>query len=336
MQLKDNIYKMKRNSEGVFGSTCGSKFHGKSQPHTYLTSLMKRKRLSKANYDILLSSNLLKSEAKNICQPCIDEILQRTTTPTTDKTKDVDDKIENEDTHQEYLNYLQEKAMQLGNELYPFLKSDISELKKKENKVENIKGILSHDPKKWCDKRPSSLINLLYSLCGIQMSSATDNQNILISKAVENIYSCISSKVVLPNHFVENLLCYSLTNCKSYLNFLANRTPGGGYSYISNWLRNQSKEPISFPIGLVKTVFDNSQKIGKTYLISSTNKVPSTVITSQLWITFDEDDNCQSLKELSPKEWIATELSADQQNSLIDHISKPTDQFRITRNKHIQ
>lgn len=172
---------------------------------------------------------------------------------------------------------------------------DVNKLR--DAKIKSVEEVLIHNPLNWCSKRPNPL-DLLYPLCGVDKHSANENQILLISKIIENIYSCINSKIILPNHFVENLLCYSLTNCKSYLNFLASRSPRGGYTYICNWLRNQSKTPIEFPNGnLVKCVFDNSQKIGKTYLISATNKVPTSVITSQMWVTFDEKEK-KSLKKM--------------------------------------
>lgn len=52
-----------------------SKIHKQSQPHTYLTNLMLKKRLSLKNYNILISSNMLNSNAKNVCKSCIEEIL---------------------------------------------------------------------------------------------------------------------------------------------------------------------------------------------------------------------------------------------------------------------
>lgn len=140
----------------------------------------------------------------------------------------------------------------------------------------------------------------------------------------------------LCNHFSENLLCYNYTNCKSYLSFLGKRSPGGAYSFICNWLREQSKEPLKFPNGLVKAIFDNSQKVGKTYLISSTNIVPTSVITSHLWVVLDEQSEVQNKKELSPINWIYSPLSQAKKTALVNLLSKPSMEYRITRNRSIQ
>jgi len=60
------------------------------------------------------------------------------------------------------------------------------------------------------------------------------------------------------------------------------------------------------------------------------------VITSQMWITFDEENEKQLSKELSPNQWIDTKLSAEQEELLLETLTKPSDQFKVTRNKHVQ
>ena len=277
---------MKRAASGRFAATCNGKIHEEVQSHSSLIDLISGKRISKKNYDRLIATNQLSENPRHICKTCMVKLLEQpsVTFPPPQNENE-------EENFDEYLQYLSEKAIQLAKELYPLLLNDIGNLRKE--KLGSVEQILEHSTASWTSSTPIPLVHLLYTLCGVDMETASESQIVLIGKALENIYSCMNSKVVLPNHFIENLLCYSLTNCKSYLNFLSKRSPGGGYTYICNWLQNQSREPIKFLSGLVKCVFDNSQKIGKTHLISSTNKVPTSVITSQLWITFDKENSIQ-------------------------------------------
>ena len=159
--------------------------------------------------------------------------------------------------------------------------------------MKNIEDLLTFDTKQWCGKRPKPLIDFLYTVCGLDIDTADHSQILAVSKSDENMYNCLNKKSIFPNHFVEQLLSYSLTNSKTFLNSMADRSPGGSYTYINNWLKNQTKDPLVFPNGLSKCVFDNSQKAGKTHLISATNEVPTTVITSQLWITFEKENEMQ-------------------------------------------
>jgi len=105
---------------------------------------------------------------------------------------------------------------------------------------------------------------------------------------------------------------------------------------MCNCLREQSKEPLQIPNGLVKSIFDNSQKVGKTYVISSTNIVPTSVITTHLWTVLDEHSDLQYKEELSPRNWIQRKLSLGQRSDLINLLSKPSMEYRITRNRFIQ
>ena len=86
----------------------------------------------------------------------------------------------------------------------------------------------------------------------------------------------------------------------------------------------------------MKAIFDNSQKVGKTYLISSTNIVPTSVITSHLWVVLDEQSEVQNKKELSPINWIYSPLSQAKKTALVNLLSKPSMEYRITRNRSIQ
>ena len=71
---------------------------------------------------------------------------------------------------------------------------------------------------------------------------------------MELIYYCRNSKLVLPNHLIESLLCYSFTNSKSYANFLGNRATGGSYTYLISWLKQQASNTLKFPNGLSLTI----------------------------------------------------------------------------------
>ena len=139
----------------------------------------------------------------------------------------------------------------------------------------------------------------------------------------------------MPNHFLESLLCYSFTNSKTISNFLGSRSPGGSNSYISSWLDHQANEPIKCPPGLIKAVFDNNQKIGKTYLITRNNTVPTSVMTSNMWITFDQNDEIQKDKSCAPAQWMWTN-QCTKKEELIQRLTETTESFRKTRDQFLE
>ena len=83
-----------------------------------------------------------------------------------------------------------------------------------------------------------------------------------------------------------------------------------------NWLNRQTNNLIPFPNGLVKAVFDNNQKIRKTYLITGTNIVPSVVMTSHLWICLDKDNLIQSDPAYNGEQRMWKQVNQSQQERL--------------------
>ena len=88
--------------------------------------------------------------------------------------------------------------------------------------------------------------------------------------------------------------------------------------------------------GLCKSVFDNNQSIGKTYLISGTNKVPSSVITSHLWITLDANNTIQNVQSFNPTNWTFKPLSSETNEKLLKTLSSRREGFRKSHDAVIE
>lgn len=318
-----------RNEDGRYGRRCSSLMHDGESSSLYLTDLRKRKAISKRKYDMLLEKGVISRSSHYICKNC----LEKGTQDDECVLKETEDKKNDQQVDKDKV-LLHKKILEIAASIEREISIDIKSLKPRQ--LTSFKDIIAHDPAKWLLERPENLLHLITALCGVDFNTTTPEKITLISKIVELIYACKHSKLVLPSHFIENLLCYSYTNCKTYLNFLGERSPGGAYTFICNWLKEQSKEPIPYPDGLAKSVFDNSQKIGKTYLISGTNIVPTSVITSHLWIILDQQNNMQKTETLSPRNWMFKSLSNEQRLLLIETLSKPSAELRVTRNRFIQ
>ena len=105
---------------------------------------------------------------------------------------------------------------------------------------------------------------------------------------------------------------------------------GGSHSFIDSWLVEQAIEPVKFPTSTVRAVFDNEQKVSKTWKVKVGNKCLSDVITSHAYITIHDDKNLQYQANLSPKFWAFDEITEDKINSS-DHMWNDKDFFRKTR-----
>ena len=185
----------------------------------------------------------------------------------------------------------------------------------------------------WLSQRPPELIQFICSLCDFDLNTSKESKLSVVAKIVELIYYSKNSKLVLPNHFMENVYAYSLTNCKTFCNYFGTRSPGGSYHYMSSWLNMQNNESIPFPEGLVKAIFDNNQKIGKTHMITGDNKVPTVVMTSQLWITLDPQSKLQEDANLKPESWMWKEVD---NNIVLERLTRKSNEFRESRNSFIR
>ena len=316
-----------RSNSGRFTRTCGALVHDPltEDPSTSLIDLRKRPKLSSKDYQILLEKKIVTNQTNFICESCFRK------SNTDSYTETIDDKVEDMDDSDDSHSDLISQCIETGKMLNSCILSDIVDVEA----VNSIEEISSFDPLIWLAHRPPELIQLISNICNIDVNVASNKKLVILAKIVELIYYCCNSRKVLPNHSLENLLCYSFTNSKSYLSFLGSRSPGGSYSYVTKWLKDQSKDPIKYPSGLVKSVFDNSQKVGKTYTITGTNIVPTSVITSHLWITLDKYSDLQEQLKYKPGEWMWEEIDQDTSSKLIEFLTKPSENFRTTRNNFV-
>ena len=238
--------------KGRFKKKCQVKNHVDfSEDSSKILCLKTSKRITHKQRENLIDNGVIDDETRNICKHCF-ETNQPTTSLNTQNASnptDKDSEVDNE------FNFFE-----IGKYLQSLIQLDTKKLFK--NKTKNIGSLLEYNVCDWVLDRPHELLLLIGTMCGVDMNTASESKINIISKIIELIYYCNNSRLVLPNHFLENLLSYTFTNSRTYTNFLANRSPGGSYSYITSWLNTQANDPIQFPEGLVKAVFDNNQTIG--------------------------------------------------------------------------
>lgn len=228
-----------------------------------------------------------------------------------------------------------DSSIEMAQYLLPYVKSDISEMYNEKDKC-SLSTLLGYSPEKWLSQRPKALVGLLRELCGYK-DTMTGEESKKVAKCIELIYGCHNSKLVLPLSFQENLLVYSLCRSKQLVSYNSRMYPAGSSDFISKWLTDQSNQPVEFPNGLVRAVFDNEQVIGKTYKVKADNKVPSSVITSHIYISLDTENKLQNEASCAPDRWLFTKTTEEQiaEFSSLSADSFP-DLFRGTRNKFIE
>ena len=208
------------------------------------------------DFNILLARNIVHQETKFICKECVKLVFEASSFIRSAEHLDNNSDDNSDNVSEDEDKKLVLKSYELGKKLSSRIQSDILKLYKMgATKQNEITKLMNHDPLKWLNNRPLELVHFLCNLCEIDVNATKEKKLNIISKIIELIYYCRNSKLVLPQHFTENLMCYALTNCKTYSNLLGNRSPGGSYPYLQLWLNQQKDKEIVFPSGLVKSIF---------------------------------------------------------------------------------
>ena len=153
-------------------------------------------------------------------------------------------------------------------------------------------AILSYDAKQWLSARPQHVVDVVRAMCGYSYP-LNELEAFRVAKTLEIIYSCQHNRLVLPISFSENIFRYALSHSRTIVDYHSKADAGGSYTFLTNWLKNEAKHPISAPPGLLKVAIDNEQIIGKTKHVTAENKVPASVITSCVMFVLDPDDQSQ-------------------------------------------
>ena len=136
--------------------------------------------------------------------------------------------------------------LDLAKKLSNIIKPDITHLHRHQ-KLQDIDSLIEYNPLSWLQDRPPELVHFLSQLTNTDLNTCSKNKCMLLCKIIEQIYYVRNSKLVLPCHFTESVMSYSLTNSKSYCNFVSNRGPGGSYTSLSSWLNRISSYPLLCP-----------------------------------------------------------------------------------------
>ena len=100
----------------------------------------------------------------------------------------------------------------------------------KEKFCSSVENLRTYDPVKWMKERPKELVLFLLDICNLNEND--DQTAIWINKCIEQICSIRHKRLVLLLTFKQNLLTYSLSNSKLFLNFRGSTGAGGSYTYL--------------------------------------------------------------------------------------------------------
>ena len=179
-----------RNHSGRFKRKCGALNHDPcKEENTSLVDLRKRPKIKSDEYSLLLRKGIVTSQTNFICKTCLSSLKSQQTFP----SKEQDNVTDNEDDSEEDgEDDLVLKCIDVGNEINKLISPDI-------NGIENVKSIEqlnNYTPLKWLSDRPTELLQLICSICKVDINTTGTKKLIALAKIIELIYYCANSRTV--------------------------------------------------------------------------------------------------------------------------------------------
>ena len=151
--------------------------------------------------------------------------------------------------------------------------------------------------------------------------SKTQPSSYQFSKTVESVLNLTYMNAILPAHFRESVLLYTLTGSKLALK-VVHVSAGGSYasySTVKNWFSNLSMKSFVIPPGKLVVAFDNNQVLQRRWKVLLKNEVKCNIVTVVAVFCFDDTNNIQTDDVCSPAAWSQQPLQAEQ----IQHLKYP-------------
>ena len=98
------------------------------------------------------------------------------------------------------------KFLGLRKKLNECITSDILQCYKTGSMELKIGELLKVDPLKWLHQRLQELVYFLRNWCDVDVNASSDTKLNIVCKIVELIYYCHSSRIVIPQYFLESLI----------------------------------------------------------------------------------------------------------------------------------
>ena len=291
---------------------------------------IRAKKCSQKNIDSLIKKDVFTKRRNYICEDCLNHDFRNL-----EVNKEIEEIEDNVDTtsngrpSQFDDSSSQETLTEFKNMIEKLISKDITSLYK-EKLCSNPKSVLLYHINKWNESCSEELRNLLKVIC---KSDNTLHSNYLLANLIEQIYKCRNSRLVQPLSFQEASVTYKLSN-RAQLSALNSKSkPSGLHTYITSWLNKLAANEIEFPPGVVQTVFDNEQVVGKRYHVKADQStVPSSIIPSSIYLSIDKTNDIQNNENLRLVHLMFQPVDDILINKTINSFDEKNNTFRMARN----
>ena len=144
-----------------------------------------------------------------------------------------------------------------------------------------------------------------------------------LCKTAESVINSASPNTLLPLHFRESVLLYTVTGSNIALKTIGPGGPHCSYSAVKRWLNALSNKPPVCPMGDSVIAFDNNQVLQRRWKVKLQNQVQCHIVTVIVNFELRKDGLAQSVLP-KPDSWMNRRLT-DTESKFVEYIDQDGD-----------
>lgn len=244
---------------------CSCKSHSDDNAAVHRIS---SKKFKKCVLQVLIEKKVLNEKSTYLCTSCANECLETLSNAPIDKA--VDDIIKL--IAEKKLSHIHKKRLlqALLQEEKKSIENDCRHLCLKYKDTEYLQSL---DHSDWLKDRNHMVVDFLCTISGNKIKDLSEKQKAAISFALEQNYSLISSKIIMPFTFSKNLLSYYFSGSKAICTMNSVAGPGGSYQSVLSWIAQQGADTVCISkIEDLITFLDNNQILTRRWRVKYDQK----------------------------------------------------------------
>ena len=176
----------------------------------------------------------------------------------------------------------------------------------KASQQNSLQDFLTINPVEYVQERNAVLVGFLMGIANESMHSLMTQTNSAyrLAKTLESVMGLTTTNIILPIHFRESILQYSLSPSRLALQVHGSSGCHASYKTVQGWLEKLPKTSTLTLSGDLIAIFDNNQVLSRAWHVKVEGKFSCSIITMVLYFEIDGIGKLQWKTELKPGQWL--------------------------------
>ena len=214
----------------------------------------------------------------------------------------------------------EEHKINLAYALGIYERNDVTKQAKSLSKDKSFEALLNISINDYVESFNCVVLAFVEGLCGKRHVTISENKELArttqnsyqMVKTVESILNLSAPNVLLPIHFRESVVLYTITGSRLSLQILGGGGCHASYQSVKRWLQSLSIEKRQFPEGECIIAFDNNQILQRRWRVKLNNQVACNVVTVVVSFTTNAEGRIQYVEAYEPGQWMYRNITEDE------------------------